>query len=113
VDAIDSRHPEPGDDEISYVLKVSHRHNPSRRAREKDIVECFAGVRVLPGEGGNVTGRTREVRFMCDDARHPRLVTIYGGKLTTYRHTAERVMQLLSSVLQPLRPETDTATIKL
>jgi len=112
-DAIDFAHPEPGDDEISYLLKVYHHHYPSRPSSKKDVVDCFAGVRVLPGKGGSFTGRTREVRLLCDDPGHPRLVTIYGGKLTTYRRTAERVMQLLSPALQPPGPEVDTAAIRL
>jgi len=113
VDAINFSHPKPSDDEISYLLKVYRHHYPSRPSSEKDVVACFAGVRVLPGAGGSFTGRTREVRLLCDDSSYPRLVTIYGGKLTTYRRTAERVMQLLSPVLQPPKPEVDTSEIKL
>jgi len=113
VDAVDFNHPEPGDDEISYLLKVYRHHYPSRSAHEKDIVGFFAGVRVLPGDGGSFTGRTREVRLLCDNSSHPCLITIYGGKLTTYRRTAERVMQLLLPVLQPSGPKVDTAKIKL
>jgi len=113
VDVLDVARPEPGDDEIGYLLKVYRHHYPSRPSSEKDVVACFAGVRVLPGDGGSFTGRTREVRLLCDDSGHPRLVTIYGGKLTTYRRTAERVMQLLSPVLQPPRSEADTAIIRL
>jgi len=113
VDVMDAVHPQPGDDEISYLLKVYRHHYPSRPAHEKDIVGCFAGVRVLPGNGGSFTGRTREVRLLCEDSGQPRLVTIYGGKLTTYRHTAERVMQLLAPVLQPPKPKADTTAIKL
>ncbi|MDQ6959965.1 MAG: glycerol-3-phosphate dehydrogenase/oxidase [Mariprofundaceae bacterium] len=113
VDALDVDHPDPGDDEISYLLKVYRRHYPSRPSGENDVMDCFAGVRVLTGEGGRFTGRTREVRLLCDDSGHPHRVTIYGGKLTTYRRTAERVMQLLSPALHPPRPEADTANIKL
>jgi len=113
VDATDVGHPEPDDDEISYLLKVYHHHYPSRPASKKDVVACFAGVRVLPGGDGSFTGRTREVRLLCEDSSPPRLVTIYGGKLTTYRRTAERVMQLLMPVLQPSGPGADTSEIKL
>jgi len=113
VDATDFSHPEPNEDEINYLLKVYHHHYPSRPASEKDVVGCFAGVRVLPGAGGSFTGRTREVRLLCDASDHPRLITIYGGKLTTYRRTAERVMALLSPVLPPFASKIDTAEIKL
>jgi len=113
VDAADFSHPEPGKDELNYLLKVYRHYYPSRPASEKDVAGCFAGVRVLPGEGGSFTGRTREVRLLCDDSGHPRLITIYGGKLTTYRRTAERVMALLSHVLPFPGSEMDTAKIKL
>jgi len=112
-DAVDIEHPVPGDDEISYLLKVYHCHYPARLSGKEDIVDFFTGVRVLPGEGGGFTGRTREVRLWCDDSSRPRLVTVYGGKLTTYRRTAERVMQLLSPTLHPPMPLADTAKIKL
>ncbi|MDQ6958337.1 MAG: glycerol-3-phosphate dehydrogenase/oxidase [Mariprofundaceae bacterium] len=113
VDVVDVGRPEPDDDEVSYLLKVYRHHYPSRPSSEKDVVACFAGVRVLPGDGGSFTGRTREVRLLCDDSSRPRLVTIYGGKLTTYRRTAERVVQLLSPGLQFPKAEADTSKIKL
>jgi len=112
-DVNDPGNPEPGDDEISYLLKVYRHHYPSRLSGKGDIVDSFAGVRVLPGEGGSFTGRTREVRLWCDDSSRPRLVAIYGGKLTTWRHTAEQVMQLLSPTLHPPMSLADTAKIKL
>ncbi len=113
VDTTDFKHPVPNTDEISYLLNTYHRHYPSRAFSKKDVVDCFAGVRVLPGGSGSFTGRAREVRLLCDDSEHTRLLTIYGGKLTTYRHTAERVMQLLLPVLPPPTVKLDTADIHL
>ena len=114
VNVMDVAHPEPDDDEINYLLRAYRHHYPLRVSSKNDvIINYFAGVRVLPEGEGHVTGRTREVRLWCDDSSPPRLVTIYGGKLTTYRRTADRVMQLLSSALHPPRPEADTAKIKL
>ncbi len=113
VSTMDVAHPLPCDDEINYLLKVYRRHYPLRSSSENDVTGCFAGVRVLPEKDGSLTGRTREVRLLCDSSSHPRLITIYGGKLTAYRRTAERVMRLLSPTLQPPRPEADTAKIKL
>ncbi len=105
--------PQPGNDEIRYLLKVYRRHYPLRPSSENDVMDCFAGIRTLPEAGGRFAERARGVRLCGDDSDHPHLVTIYGGKLTTYRRTAERVMRLLSPVLHPPRLGADTAKIKL
>jgi len=112
-DVNDPGNPEPGEDEISYLLDIYRRHYPSRPGNAADVEGCFAGVRVLPGGKGAFAHRSREAR-LCRDAREsPRLVAIYGGKLTTYRHTAKRVMDMLSPVLHPPLPDTSTADIML
>jgi glycerol-3-phosphate dehydrogenase len=41
------------------------------------------------------------------------MVAIYGGKLTTYRSTAERVIALLSPGLPPATRKADTATLSM
>lgn len=100
--------PLPG--EIDYLLETFRHHFPAQRGR---LVESFAGVRVLPRGAGSHFQRPRETVLHPDDARRPRLVTIYGGKLTGYRATAERVLRLLAPQLRIDRPCADTAEIAL
>jgi|TARA_B110000914_G_C15512710_1_gene471651 glycerol-3-phosphate dehydrogenase len=69
-------------------------------------VSDFAGLRVLPGGDSHVFHRSRETVLHPDRpiaAGAPRLLSIYGGKLTAYRITAAKVMQHLQSALPERR----------
>ena len=51
--------------------------------------------------------------FAYDDEASPRLIAIYGGKLTGYRATAEKVMDKLNEQLPRRERKADTATLAL
>lgn len=100
----------PLPEEIEYLRETYRRYFPRRDDRP---LQSFAGVRVLPLEPGAVFHRTRETLLAADDARAPRLITIYGGKLTGYRLTAARALGRLAAALPARSPRADTATLKL
>jgi glycerol-3-phosphate dehydrogenase len=78
-----------------------------------EVLDSWAGLRVLPRAEGEAFHRSRETLLFRDDAQLPRYIGIYGGKLTGYRATAERVLRALSPVL-PVRPKlADTKTLML
>ena len=98
--------------EEDYLLAVMAHYFPER---PQQIVDKFAGLRVLPASGSAAFKRSREIHLSVDDTARPRTVAIYGGKLTGYRATAEKVMktlrrtlparrQLANTANQPLRP---------
>lgn len=76
----------------SYLLGVLQHYFP---ARSTQVTDRFAGLRVLPASGSAAFQRSRETQLPVDNVRAPRLVSIYGGKLTGYRATAHKVMRLL------------------
>jgi glycerol-3-phosphate dehydrogenase len=78
--------------EIAYLHETFRRYFPQRRDH---IISSFAGVRVLPAGGGAHFHRPRETLLHPDDDRHPQLITIYGGKLTGYRATADKTLERL------------------
>lgn len=100
----------PTKPEIDYLLDTYRRYFP---ARDATVLEAFAGLRVLPREDRAPFARSRETRLVGDRPVSPRLVTIYGGKLTTYRATAERVVERLSWTLPTASPGPRTATLPL
>jgi glycerol-3-phosphate dehydrogenase len=51
--------------------------------------------------------------LLGDDDRAPRLVTLYGGKLTGYRSSAVKVLKMLRRVLPAPRRDEDTARLPL
>ena len=53
-----------------------------------------------------------DVHQLPDEPARPRWIAVCGGKLTTYRDTAAKVMRLLAPSL-PSRQGKDTATIAL
>jgi len=96
--------------EVEYLLRTFRRYFPERDMR---VCDQFAGLRVLPLAEGATFHRPRETLYRTDAPEQPRLVSIYGGKLTGYRATALKALALLRAVL-PARPvRADTATLRL
>lgn len=100
----------PRPEEIAYLQETARRFFPRL---DTTVVASFAGVRVLPNGTGSLARRSRETILQADDDRAPRLVTIYGGKLTTYRTAAARVQRLLAATLPAARARADTAALPL
>ena len=103
--------------EQAYLLRTLARYFPQYRSGQP-VLATMAGLRVLPasGDGGSalsVNARSRETVLHPDRQDHPRLLTVYGGKLTTYRLTAERVMTRLAGVLPVRKVVADTRHLKL
>ncbi len=86
----------PLDTEIQYLRNVYATHFPGR---DHSVINRWAGLRVLPAATGEAFRRSRETMLPVDNPSRPRLVSIYGGKLTGYRVTAEKVMKILSKTL--------------
>ena len=82
--------------EETYLLDVMQHYFPGR---SQHVVDKFAGLRVLPVSAHSAFKRSREIRLPVDDPARPRLVSIYGGKLTGYRATAQKVLDILQRTL--------------
>ncbi len=91
------------DKEVDYLLcNYNHyfsRDNPQVRA---DVISKFAGLRVLMSSSDVAFKRSRDTYLLTNEVKNPSLITICGGKLTAYRHTADRVMEMLKGKL-PLK----------
>jgi glycerol-3-phosphate dehydrogenase len=100
--------------EVTYLVDVARHYFPRFREPGADHVQAsFAGLRVLPKENTRAFNRSRETMFDLDRPRKPRVLTIYGGKLTGWRATAEQVIARVRSSL-PERPRrADTREIEL
>lgn len=91
--------------ERDYLLETLAHYFPDwRQGAAARVREAWAGLRVLPGDAGAPAfTRPRDVVLDTDRRERPRLLSIYGGKLTAYRATAEKVMRRLQPSL-PARP---------
>ncbi len=94
----------PSHAEIHYLLGVLKHYFPRYGATSADdIVSSFAGLRVLPGGAGHTFHRSRETLLVPDRMPRPRVLSIYGGKLTTYRAVAQRALRQVASSLPARR----------
>ncbi|MFT3906469.1 MAG: FAD-dependent oxidoreductase [Steroidobacteraceae bacterium] len=91
---------QPTGGEINYLLGIGKHYFPHLRCYEpQDVVRSFAGLRVLPGGPGHAFHRSRETLLICDRKETPRVLSIYGGKLTTWRAVSERALQRVAGAL--------------
>jgi glycerol-3-phosphate dehydrogenase len=98
--------------EIDYLLAVLRRYFPAYRDREPPLRSAFAGLRVLP-RGGSAFSRPRETLLVAEPANRPRVLGIYGGKLTGWRATAERVLARIEPALPARTARADTRRLRL
>ncbi len=78
--------------EVDYLLKeVNLLFNVN--LTKEDILYTYCGVRPLP-QSKKAEGAVTRKHFIVDHANH--LVSIVGGKLTTYRHLAEQAVDKLA-----------------
>lgn len=97
----EAAHPAPGQGEIELVTRQASELLPALGQRR--VLRVYAGVRVLPHPVTQPAGGSRESRAIPRDALlvdHSRdgvrgLITVVGGKFTTFRAVAEQVADLV------------------
>jgi glycerol-3-phosphate dehydrogenase len=83
------------DEEIAYLCKAASRYF-ARPLTPSDVVWSFSGVRPLHADGANdAQAVTRDYVLDFDDKDGAPLLSIFGGKITTYRRLAEHVLERL------------------
>lgn len=86
--------------ERHYLASVVAHYFPSLAGRVTDaITAAWAGLRVLPAGEGHAFHRSRETILQLDGPAGARVLTIYGGKLTAYRATAQKVVRRIAPFL--------------
>jgi glycerol-3-phosphate dehydrogenase len=81
-----ARDPEPSEAEIAYLLATVNRYLATPLARS-DILAVFAGLRPLIRRGAMSTARLSREHLV--EVSRSGIVTITGGKWTTYRKMAQ------------------------
>jgi len=84
--------------EISYLCQLASDYfrNPVRPA---DVVWTYAGVRpLIEDSASDAKAVTRDYRFELDDEAAP-VLSIFGGKITTFRKLAEDAVDLICKQL--------------
>ena len=96
------------EEEIAYLLRVVARYfeHPPRR---DEVLQSFTGVRPLFDDAAvQASAVTRDYVFDLEPERpgadQPPMLSIFGGKITTYRKLAEHALNRLAPFLPQLGP---------
>lgn len=85
----------PTTEEIEYLLREVHRIIPGHQLTSESVVSAYAGVRSLVREEGVPEGAvSREHRIHESPSG---LLSLAGGKYTTYRDVARQIVDRLSN----------------
>lgn len=109
-----AREPLPFKDEVDFILRESARYL-SRAPGPADIKSIWVGLRPLvkppDDDAGSTQALSREHTVLVSKSG---LVTVTGGKWTTYRAMAEDVLaKCFGAALLPSRPADATINLKL
>ena len=89
--------------DIDYLLRSANEYFPAAQLEWTDVLAAWAGIRPLVAGGGTDPGRTSREHAITWTA--PGLLTVTGGKLTTYRSMAASVVHQAARALgAPVRP---------
>jgi len=88
----------------------TYNENFSTEISEKNIIDTFCGLRVLPENNVSTFKKSRD-SLIVESKSCPGLIALIGGKLTVYRASAERVISKISTDKKRLR--NNTRKIKL
>ena len=90
-------------EEINYLLSIVNLYF-KKSILHSDVVYSFAGVRpLIDDEEVNASKVSRDYNLELESDPHP-ILSVYGGKVTTYRVLAEDVLSRLKDTLPTMGP---------
>ena len=95
--------------EIDYLLSETNLALPSANLTRDSILQTYSGVRPLPVTGDKDEQSITRRHFIREHPQLPNLLSIVGGKLTTYRSLSEECVDLIFRKLGRNSPPSRTA----
>jgi glycerol-3-phosphate dehydrogenase len=83
--------------DVDYLLRSANAYFPGAKLEASDVIAAWAGIRPLVADGGSDPGSTSREHSIRWTA--PGLLTVSGGKLTTYRSMAASVVDHVAHTL--------------
>ncbi|KAI8881876.1 DAO-domain-containing protein [Backusella circina FSU 941] len=106
-----TQNPMPKEDEINWILdEVSHYLSPDVKVRRSDVLAAWSGIRPLVRDP-HAKNTESLVRNHMINVSENKLITIAGGKWTTYRAMAEETVDKAIEVFD-LKPTSKCNTEK-
>ena len=94
-----------GREEIDYLITETNRVFPAAELQSEDVHYAYAGVRPLPQrKRGPESAITRRHIIRLNRELGGAVISIIGGKLTTYRNLAEQTVDKIGKLLQRKLP---------
>ncbi len=98
-----STKPTISETEINYLLEVLSQYF-NRQFSKAGILHTFSGIRALLNTTSTITSESRDYKIDIQHDQSPPFVTIYGGKITTYRILAKQCLDSLTCFLPKMYP---------
>ncbi len=88
------------DEETSYLCAAASEYFNSE-IKQEDVVWTYSGVRPLYDDGASKAQEaTRDYVLRCDgELDQPKLINVFGGKITTYRRLAESMLEKVEEAI--------------
>jgi len=106
--------PAIGADETLYLCELANRYF-RRQVAPHDVVWSYSGVRQLldaaPGKGRARAAAVPRGYFLERDTSGPPLLSVLGGKITTFRKLAEEAVDWLAPLLGSTAPAWTAASV--
>ncbi len=83
-------------EEIEYILEAGNATFPSTALRHEDVISSFSGLRPVINTGNPDPSKESRAHVVWDEDG---MITITGGKLTTFRIMAEEALAAASKYL--------------
>jgi len=85
------------EDEIAYLCQLASEYF-TQPITPADVVWTYSGVRPLVEDGADAKAVTRDYRLEVDDDGPP-ILSVFGGKITTFRKLAEEAVDQIAKAL--------------
>ncbi|MEA5508987.1 glycerol-3-phosphate dehydrogenase [Crocosphaera sp. UHCC 0190] len=97
-------------DEIDYLLRETNNIIPNAQLSREDVKFTYSGVRPLPNEEGKKAGSITRRHIFFDHGKEgvKNLISLVGGKLTTYRQVGEEIVDIVYQKLGKSAPPCPT-----
>jgi glycerol-3-phosphate dehydrogenase len=95
----------PSTEEVSYLIRAANRYF-SRQLTADDVAWSYCGIRPLFDDGSvSPSAVTRDYVLRADAGpRQAPILSVFGGKITTYRRLAEHALEKLAPWFRGIGP---------
>ena len=99
--------------EVEYLLTETNRAFPTAGLTRESVRYTYSGVRALPFTNDEDEQSITRRHFLREHPHFGNLISVVGGKLTTYRSLAEECVDLIFRKLDRSSPACETARVPL